>query len=74
MILFFQHSKNPKYPGDWRTELAVGSEVDALLGGSRFRATVIDATRPATLPFETRIVPPKEAWDRIRLEDYIDGA
>jgi 2,5-furandicarboxylate decarboxylase 1 len=34
---------------------------------------VIDATRPATMKFETRIRPPKEAWDRIRLEDYIDG-
>ncbi len=34
---------------------------------------VIDATRPATLPFATRIRPPKDVWDRIRLEDYIDG-
>ena len=34
---------------------------------------IIDATRPATLPFADRIVPPKEAWDRIRLEDYLDG-
>ena len=34
---------------------------------------IIDATRPATLPFADRIVPPKEAWDRIRLEDYVDG-
>lgn len=33
---------------------------------------VIDATRPATLPFEERIRPPKEVWDRIRLEDYLD--
>lgn len=32
---------------------------------------IIDATRPATLPFAERIVPPKEAWDRIKLEDYI---
>ena len=34
---------------------------------------IIDATRPATLGFPDRIVPPKETWDRIRLEDYIDG-
>ena len=33
---------------------------------------VIDATRPATLPFADRIRPPKEAWERIRLVDYID--
>ena len=34
---------------------------------------IVDATRPATLPFADRIVPPKEAWERIRLEDYLDG-
>ena len=34
---------------------------------------VIDATRPVTIPFAERIRPPKEAWDRIRLEDYIPG-
>ncbi len=34
---------------------------------------IIDATRPATLPFATRIRPHKETWDRIRLEEYIDG-
>ncbi len=34
---------------------------------------VIDATRPVTMPFAERIRPPKEAWDRIRLEDYIPG-
>lgn len=34
---------------------------------------VLDATRPATLPFATRIRPPKDVWDRMRLEDYIDG-
>ena len=33
---------------------------------------VIDATRPATLPFETRIRPPRDVWERIRLEDYIE--
>jgi 2,5-furandicarboxylate decarboxylase 1 len=34
---------------------------------------VIDATRPVTMPFAERIRPPKEAWERIRLEDYIPG-
>jgi 2,5-furandicarboxylate decarboxylase 1 len=33
---------------------------------------IFDATKPATLPFEERIRPPKEAWERIRLEDYLD--
>ena len=33
---------------------------------------IIDATRPVTLPFAERICPPKEAWDRIQLEDYVD--
>ena len=32
---------------------------------------VIDATRPATLPFEERIRPPKDVWDRINLSDYV---
>ena len=34
---------------------------------------IIDATRPVTMPFETRIRPHQETWDRIRLSDYIDG-
>ena len=34
---------------------------------------IIDATRPVTLPFAERIRPPREAWERIRLEDYVDG-
>ena len=32
---------------------------------------LIDATRPATRHFDERIVPPQEAWNRIRLDDYI---
>ena len=32
---------------------------------------IIDATRPATLPFAERIKPPADAWARIRLEDYL---
>jgi len=34
---------------------------------------IIDATRPATLAFADRIVPPEEAWERIKLEDYIEN-
>ena len=34
---------------------------------------IIDATRPVTLPFAERIRPPEEAWNRIRLEDYLDA-
>ena len=33
---------------------------------------VIDATRPITLPFEERIRPSGDVWDRINLADYID--
>ena len=32
---------------------------------------ILDATRPATLPFAERIFPPKEVWNRIKLEDYV---
>jgi 2,5-furandicarboxylate decarboxylase 1 len=34
---------------------------------------VIDATRPATLPFAERIHPPREAWERIHPEEYLDA-
>ena len=33
---------------------------------------IIDATRPATLDFEEPIKPPKEVWDRINLEEFLD--
>jgi 2,5-furandicarboxylate decarboxylase 1 len=39
--------------------------------GSMNSKLIIDATRPVTLPFAERIKPPQEAWNRIRLEDYI---
>ena len=32
----------------------------------------IDAARPVTMKFETRIRPPKEAWDRIRPKGHRD--
>jgi 2,5-furandicarboxylate decarboxylase 1 len=39
--------------------------------GSMNSKLIIDATRPATLPFAERIEPPHDVWERIRLEDYI---
>ena len=53
---------NPSAYGEVRTEK-----------GPMNTKMIIDATRPATLPFATRIRPHRETWDRIRLEDYIDG-
>ena len=52
---------NPSAYGEVRTE-----------NGNMNTKLVFDATRPATLPFAERIHPPKEAWDRIRLDDYLD--
>ena len=52
---------NPSAYGEVRTEK-----------GPMNTKMVIDATRPATLPFAERIRPHQETWDRIRLEDYID--
>ncbi len=52
---------NPAAYGEIRTEK-----------GPMNTKMVIDATRPATLPFAERIRPHQETWDRIRLEDYID--
>ena len=33
--------------------------------------TIIDATKPVTLPYSTRITPPRELWESMKLEDYI---
>lgn len=33
---------------------------------------VLDATRPATLPFEEPIRPPSDLWEKIRLEEWLD--
>jgi 2,5-furandicarboxylate decarboxylase 1 len=52
---------NPSAYGEVRTEK-----------GPMNTKMVIDATRPATLPFAERIRPHQETWDRIRLDDYID--
>ncbi len=53
---------NPSAYGEVRTE-----------AGPMNTKLVIDATRPATLPFAEPIRPPREAWERIRLDDYLDG-
>ena len=52
---------NPAAYGEVRTET-----------GPMNTKVIIDATRPATLPFEEAIKPPQEAWTRIKLEDYLD--
>ena len=41
--------------------------------GTQVSKMVFDATRPATLPFSERIAPPPDVWQRIKLEDYIQG-
>ena len=32
---------------------------------------IIDATRPVTLPYATRITPSKDLWNSMKLEDYL---
>ena len=32
---------------------------------------IIDATKPVDLPFATRITPPEQLWDAMKLEDYL---
>jgi len=39
--------------------------------GSMHSKVIIDATKPVTLPFPTRVTPHKELWDSIKLEEYI---
>ena len=40
--------------------------------GSMTTKMIIDATRPVHLPFAPRITPPKDLWESMNLEDYID--
>lgn len=40
--------------------------------GSMTTKMIIDTTRPVIAPFAPRITPPKDLWESIRLEDYID--
>ena len=39
--------------------------------GAMTSKMIIDATKPVSLPFPTRIAPPEELWERMRLKDYI---
>jgi 2,5-furandicarboxylate decarboxylase 1 len=39
--------------------------------GSRDTKILIDATRPLELPFATRVTPPEELWNSMKLEDYL---
>ncbi len=32
---------------------------------------VIDATKPMETPFPTSVIPPKDLWESMKLEDYI---
>ncbi len=39
--------------------------------GQMITKMIIDATKPLETTFPTRVTPPKELWDSLRLEDYI---
>ena len=39
--------------------------------GKMTSKVIIDVTRPAELPFATRIIPDPKVWQRIKLEDYL---
>ncbi len=39
--------------------------------GKLIAKVIIDATKPVTLPYATRITPPRELWESMKLEDYI---
>ncbi len=52
---------NPSSYGELRTDR-----------GPMTTKIIIDATRPVTRHFDERIFPPQEAWNRMRLEDYIE--
>ena len=32
---------------------------------------IVDATKPVELPFPTRVTPPKDLWESMKLEDYV---
>ncbi len=57
---------------------AMGSHLDPTArdeagnrGGVLVTKVIVDATLPVGAPFPTRVVPPKELWGSIRLEDYL---
>ncbi len=39
--------------------------------GQMISKMIIDATRPVELPFPTRVTPPADLWDSMKLEDYV---
>lgn len=39
--------------------------------GSMVSKVIIDATKPVDLPFATRITPPQDVWNSMKLEDYL---
>ncbi|MBI2861063.1 MAG: UbiD family decarboxylase [Chloroflexi bacterium] len=39
--------------------------------GPMLTKVVIDATKPVGLPFSTRITPPKDLWESMKLADYV---
>ena len=55
---------DPRAYGETGDEKAVSK-------GEMIGKIIIDATRPVTLPYATRITPPKELWDTMKLTDYL---
>jgi len=39
--------------------------------GTMVSKMIVDATKSVELPFPTRVTPPKDLWDSIKLEDYL---
>ena len=44
-----------------------------LKGGPMTSKMIIDATKPVTLPFATRITPPEDLWSSMQLADYLSN-
>lgn len=55
---------NPKAYGEQSSEKGVDR-------GGIMAKIIIDATKPVTLPYATRIIPPKDLWESMKLEDYL---
>jgi 2,5-furandicarboxylate decarboxylase 1 len=57
---------------------AMGSHLDPTArdengksGGVLVTKMIVDATLPVGSPFPPRVLPPRELWDQVRLEDYL---
>ena len=48
-----------------------GYDETRLKRGPLTTRTIIDATRPVALPFPTRIMPSKDLWSSMNMEQYI---